>query len=199
MPQPITFWFDFASPYAYFARRPLAEIAARHGRPVIWRPMLLWAVLKAQGIAAPPDARVRWDYLMRDMERSARFFGVPYRHPKLPATAHVSMWMFYALTETRPQLAEPLMDAIFTAHMADGVTIGDAAALRAIAGSLGIAAEDADAAMTGPRGRELLAAAVEEAVAAGVIGSPFTIVDGEGFFGADRLPQIEWRLRGAAR
>lgn len=199
MPQPIVFWFDFASPYAYFARRPVAETAARHGRAVVWRPTLLWAVLKAQGIPPPPEARVRWAYLNHDMQRSARFWGVPYRHPPLPATAHVSMRMFYALTETRADLVEPLMDAIFKAHMVDGVTIGDAAGLREVAASLGVSAAEADAAMTGPRGRELLAAAVEEAVAAGVIGSPYTIVDGEGFFGADRLPQIEWRLRGDVR
>ena len=50
------------------------------------------------------------------------------------------------------------------------------------------------AAIDGPVGRERLAAAVADAVAAGVFGSPFVILDGEPFFGADRLPQIAWRL-----
>jgi len=36
-------------------------------------------------------------------------------------------------------------------------------------------------------------------VAEGVIGSPYTVVDGEGYFGADRLPQIAWRLARAEK
>ena len=48
--------------------------------------------------------------------------------------------------------------------------------------------------MNGPLGRARLAAAVDAAVADKVCGSPYFIVDGEPFFGADRLPQIAWRL-----
>ena len=48
--------------------------------------------------------------------------------------------------------------------------------------------------MEGPLGRERLAAAVDAAIADKVCGSPFFIIDGEPFFGADRLPQIAWRL-----
>ena len=44
--------------------------------------------------------------------------------------------------------------------------------------------------LTGPLLKERLKAECEEAIARGVFGSPFIIVDGEPFFGADRLPQI---------
>jgi 2-hydroxychromene-2-carboxylate isomerase len=36
-----------------------------------------------------------------------------------------------------------------------------------------------------------LAAEVDLGLARGVFGSPFIIVDGEAFWGADRLPQLE--------
>ncbi len=52
---------------------------------------------------------------------------------------------------------------------------------------------------TGGLGRERLNGAVAEAVAAGVCGSPWFFVDGEAFFGADRLPQIAWRLQANGR
>ena len=48
--------------------------------------------------------------------------------------------------------------------------------------------------MKGPIGRQRLAAAIDAAIADKVCGSPFFIVDGEPFFGADRLDQIAWRL-----
>ena len=39
---------------------------------------------------------------------------------------------------------------------------------------------------------------VEDAIAKGVFGSPFFIVDGESFWGADRLPMLEaWISKGA--
>ena len=53
MNTPLRFYFDFASPYAYFALRPLQALAKQHGRNLECRPVLLWAVLKAHGVAAP--------------------------------------------------------------------------------------------------------------------------------------------------
>ncbi|HKA43994.1 MAG TPA: DsbA family protein, partial [Burkholderiales bacterium] len=41
---PIDFYFDFSSPYGYFASNKIDELAAKHGRTVIWRPILLGAV-----------------------------------------------------------------------------------------------------------------------------------------------------------
>ncbi len=194
MSAPITCWFDFASPYAYVARAALGAVAARHGRPVAWRPVLLWAVLKAQNIAPPADSPAKWTYLLNDMARSAAFFGVPYRQPALPVSTHLAARLFHALTARSPALAEPLIDAIFQAFMAEGRPISDPEVLLGITAALGIARADAAEAMNGATGRTALAAAVEEAIAAGVIGSPFIVIDGEAFFGADRLPQIEWRL-----
>lgn len=194
MAKPIVFWFDFASPYAYFAQDAVARLAARHGRTVAWRPFLLWAVIKAHGIAPPQEAAARWSYLLHDMKRSADFMGLPFKAPKLPVSAHLSMRLFYAVCADRPDLARPLMSTIFRAFMVDGMAITDPDVLAGLVAPLGIDSSAAQAAMTGADGRAMLAAAVEEATAAGVIGSPYTIIDGEPFFGADRLAQMEWFL-----
>lgn len=83
---------------------------------------------------------------------------------------------------------------MFNAFFRDGRDITDKAELATVAVEAGIDAAAAEEGMSGQRGRELLAAAVAQGVADGVIGSPFFIIDGERFFGADRLPQIGWRL-----
>lgn len=64
-----------------------------------------------------------------------------------------------------------------------------------IAGRLGIDRDRVLAGINGGTGQTKLAAMVDQAVAEGVVGSPYFVVDGEGFFGADRLPQVEWRLK----
>jgi 2-hydroxychromene-2-carboxylate isomerase len=58
MTTPITFWFDFTSPYAYFALDAVERLAHSHGRALIWRPILLWAVLKAQKVPRLPGAPI---------------------------------------------------------------------------------------------------------------------------------------------
>lgn len=196
----LRFYFDFASPYAYFALRPLQALAKQHGRKIEYRPMLMWAVLKAHGIAAPLDAPVKRAYFMTDMVRSAAFHGAPYRHPaKLPVSSHLAARLYYAVVEQRPEAAQPLVHAIFDAFFVRGEDITLADVLCALAIAQGLDLEAAREAMQGQIGRQRLAEAVDRAITDNVCGSPFVIVDGEGFFGADRLPQIAWRLSQSAK
>ncbi len=194
MPAPIDVWFDFASPYAYLVRRPMLGLAERYGRAIAWRPVILWAVLKEQSIVPVADSPVKWAYLVKDMRRSAAFHGLPFGNPRMPMSSHAAARFYYALTAARPELVEPLIDALFAAQMVDNRPLSEPETLIATAARHGIDQAVAVDAIEGPVGRERLAAAVAEAVAAGVFGSPFVILDGEPFFGADRLPQIAWRL-----
>lgn len=192
--QPIEVWLDFASPYAYFAMRQLKRLAIASGRQLIWRPVILWAVLKAQGIPAPSASTAKWSYLLRDMKRSAEFYGLPFVQPKFPLSAHLAARMFYGITRKRPEISDALVSAILDAHMGEGAMITNKEVLSKIAYQLDIARADAFESIDGPEGRALLEAAVKEGIEQGVIGSPFIILDGEPFFGADRLPQLEWRI-----
>lgn len=195
--EPIRFYFDFASPYGYFAAQEVDGIGAEFGRAVEWRPILLWAVLKAQGIAAPLDSPVRLAYLLNDMERSAAFLGMPYRRPaKFPLSSHLAGRLFYAIREREPGKASALARRMLCAFFAEGRDISDATTLSELAAEVAIAPETTAEAMQGSVGRAGLEAAVTEAVAAGVVGSPYFLVDGEGLFGADRLPQLRWFLGG---
>lgn len=195
MSGPISLWFDFASPYAYFASTRIDEIAAEAGRSVDWKPILMWAVLKAHGIAPPMDAPVKRDYFLNDMRRSAAFYGLPYRDPlKLPLSSHLAARLWYGAAGSAPEKARALIDAIFTAFFVEHRDISDESTLASIAAAVGIPETEALDLMTGQAGRSQLEAAVGDAVKAKVVGSPYFRVDGEGFFGVDRLPQLRWFL-----
>jgi 2-hydroxychromene-2-carboxylate isomerase len=195
MAEPIHFYFDFASPYAYFALDGVEGLASRHGRRVEWRPILLWAVLKAHNIAPPLDTPARRSYFMTDMPRSAAFYGIDYRQPeKLPLSSHRAARLYYALAEREPEVARTYGCDVFSALFVRGEDISEENALMRIAGRHGLEASVARDAMDGKIGRRRLAAAINAAVADNVTGSPWFIVDGEPFFGADRLAQVEWRL-----
>lgn len=189
------FYLDFASPYAYFALPGIERLAAAHARGLEWRPVLVWAVLKAQKIAPPMESPARLRYFLTDMARSAAFHGLPYRHPsRFPLSAHRAARLYYAIAETDIVKAHDFGKAALAAFFTRDADISNEDVLVALAAEQGVAADAARAAIDAPLGRERLAAMIDAAVSDGVTGSPFFIVDGEPFFGADRLPQIEWRL-----
>ena len=193
--EPIRFYFDFASPYGYFAATSIGEIAQSFGRTVAWRPVLLWAVLKELGIAAPVQSQRRWEYLLCDMERSAAFLGIPYRPPaELTISTHRAARLFHAAHSVDPDRAVLLATRIFEAFFVEGKDVGNPQVLLAVAAEVGLDAAVASDAMDGQLGRALLENAMRSAVEDGVVGSPYIVADGEGFFGADRLSHVRWRL-----
>lgn len=190
----IEIFFDFASPYAYFMLPRLEELAGTHGRPLIRRPIMVWALLKAHGLPAPMEHAVRRDYMLADMARSARFHRMPYRQPEVMAVStHNAARAWYGLERDDAAAARRFGEAVFRARFAEGRDIGEAGSVAAIGREAGV---DAAAAMADQTARAALVETNREAVARGAWGSPFVFVDGQSFFGADRLPQIAWYLSG---
>lgn len=199
-PLKIDFYFDFASPYAWLISDRLEQLAARYQREVVWRPVLLFAIFKAVGLPPPMDTEAKRQYMLRDMERSARYYGVPYRHPaNFPAISTVPGRLFYGLAEQEPAQAQTFARHALRSHFVDGKDITRSDVVAEIASEAGISASSVEAALSGERGKSLLRESIEEATRRGVIGSPFVIVDGEPFFGADRLEHIEWWLKSQKR
>ena len=191
MAKAIRFYFDFASPYAYFASREIEKVAADCDRSVEWRPILLWAVLKAHEIAPPMDVPVKRDYFFNDMARSARFYGLPYKQPaKLPLSSHLAARLFHFIGKNDTQASITFAQRVFSTFFVEGGDISDETVMTALASEVGLSSELAKEGMKGPQGRALLELAVGEAIADGVIGSPFFIADGEKYFGADRLSHL---------
>ena len=196
MASPIRLYLDFASPYAYLALGPLRELAQTHGRELELKPILLWAVFKQQGVSNPIEKPARRRYFLEDVQRSADFFGVPLRLPDpLQVSAHLAARLFHAWTADHPQDSAVLAKEIFEAFFVEGHDITKPEVLGRLPCLASAAPEALVAALNGETGRDRLAATIEEAVRDEVTGVPFVLLDGERFFGADRLPQIAWRLK----
>jgi 2-hydroxychromene-2-carboxylate isomerase len=199
MSTPIDFYFDFASPYAYFLSGNLEALAAKHEREIRWHPVLLWAVLKQVGLPPPMESETKKRYMMRDIERSARFYGVPYRQPDpFPVSSHLPARLFYHLRAGDETLAERFAKRVFAAYFTENMSLSDAAAVAAIAASVGIDAKTASEGISAEAAKNVLRDEIAGAERRGVWGSPFVFIDDEPFFGADRLPQMEFLLQGRA-
>jgi 2-hydroxychromene-2-carboxylate isomerase len=188
---PVEFWFDFGSSYAYFASLEIEALAAKHGRAVVWRPFMLgaaFAVTGAMGLSRTPLKR---EYAGHDWRRIGRLRGVPYNPSRThPPIALPTMRAFYALDRRDPAAAVRFAKAAFEAAYVAGRDVGDLAVVLELSG---LSAE----AVSDPEIKTLAKARSDEAIGRGVFGSPWFFVDGEPFWGWDRLPMIDdWLTRG---
>ena len=195
---PIDFWFDFSSPYSYIASEWIEALAARHGRTVRWQAVLLGATFQAAELKPPVAYPIKREYSLHDFARSARFEGVPLNLPtEFPIPTTNAARLFWWLNETDPARAVAWARLGLRAYFARGVMLSNATALKALAAEFGLDPAQAERVWNDPPWKARLKAANDTAIAAGVFGAPFFMVDGEPFWGNDRKPQIErWLAQG---
>jgi 2-hydroxychromene-2-carboxylate isomerase len=196
MVAPVEFYFDFSSPYGYLASYRIDEIAAECGRAVTWRPYLLGVAFKSSGQSPLVSQPMRGPYHLRDMERTARRLKVPLVLPKgFPMATQAAGRAFYWLDAKDPAKARDLAKALYRAAFAQGRNITLAEVVAAVAGEIGLDPREVTDAIGSPEVKERLRAETENAIARGIFGSPFIIVDGEPFWGNDRLDDVRAWLK----
>jgi 2-hydroxychromene-2-carboxylate isomerase len=195
---PIDFWFDFSSPYSYVASEWIEPLAVRHGRAVRWHAILLGATFQAAQLRSPVEHPLKREYSMRDFERSARFEGVPYRlPPRFPIPTQNAARLFWWLHDSAPERAAAWAHHGLRAVFARGIDLSDAARLREVAAEFGLDPDEAESVWGDPAWKARLKGVNDAAIAAGVFGAPFFMIDGEPFWGNDRRAQMErWLERG---
>ena len=195
---PIEFWFDFSSPYSYLASERIDELAAQYGRKVKWRPMMLGAAFKASGLPLLISIPLKGEYSKRDIERSARYLGIPFAFPpKFPLATLAAARGYYWLHGQDCGKARAFAHAVFRAYWIDGLDISEGPVVLEIAGELGIDGDAFTAAIATQEIKDRVKQETDAAIARGMFGAPFFMVDDEPFWGADRLPQIDkWLATG---
>lgn len=195
---PIDFYFEYSSPYGYIAARRIEALAEKHGRKIAWKPFLLGIVFRTEGTQSLISYPKKGDYSKRDIERSARFHGIPFRWPpSFPVySVHAARATLWA-QRTQPDRAPDLIHALYRRVFEEGEEIGHRGDVLDVAASAGFDAGAAEAALQSAEIKTALREATQAAIDAGVFGSPFIIADGEPFWGADRMDMLDaWLARG---
>jgi 2-hydroxychromene-2-carboxylate isomerase len=196
----IVFNPSFSSSYSYFAAHLIDDVAARHASTVVWRPIRLARIhAHHHPEGRPPRLAVRNRYLRRDAERIAALRGLPLVFPTaFPPDSDLTAEICYALAD-RPGGVRRAVLALMTAVYGQGRPMRTPEEIAEGLAAAGYAAAEIRQAAADPAGKAGHDAAIAAALESGMFGAPWFTVEGEAFWGHDRLPYIEdWlRRRGA--
>ncbi len=182
--KPVTFWFEFASPYSYLAAERLRS-ERRRPPQMVWRPFLLGPILQSQGSPfAASSAKAA--YVWRDVARLADRQGLALQRPHPFPQNGLRAARIATAFAAEPWLAD-FVCAVFRAEFAHGHHLADEETLRDVLDGMGLPTaailDEAERAET----KAALRAQTEQAQALGIFGAPSFTVERELFWGQDRL------------
>lgn len=196
MDQVIDFYFDFISPYGYFAAMQVEAVAHRHNVTVRWHVFRLGvAVVKVMGLRPLMETPLKNAYVVRDVERLSTIYALPILSTiKTPDPVLLGS-AFYAVKDAHPACVPAFSKALYTHIWQRGEAVTHAEELGAIAHGTGIDQEWMFSPAILEAGRIRLRNATAEAIGRGVFGSPTFVVDKEMIWGVDRLWMLEHYLQ----
>lgn len=196
MPAPIIdAWIDYSSPFAYLGSTQIERVAREAGAAgVRFRPFLLGGLFKTIGtplvpIAAMPEAKRR--LVLLDLERWADVWGVPFRFAtRFPLRTVDALRLTLLAPEER---RAPLVHALMRATWAEDRDPADRAVLVGACEEAGL---DPSLALRTGDARAALVAETDAARDLGLCGAPTFVVNGQLFWGQDRLDHVARAVRG---
>ncbi len=195
MNKQVEFYFDVGSPAAYLAWTQLPRIAQEAGAEIVYRPFLLGGAFQATGNKSPMEVPAKGSYMLEDLKRFARRYGVPFEHnPHFPINTLTLMRGAVGLQLREPARVVPYVDAVFRAIWVEGRNMGDPATAGAVLQAAGFDAGQLLALAAEPEVKERLKTTTQEAVARGVFGAPSFFVEGALYWGQDRLDFVREAL-----
>lgn len=202
MKKTLDFWFDFASTYSYLSAMRVEAEAEKRGVTVNWRPFLLGPIFTSQGWNTSPFAiyPAKGRNMWRDMERRTAKYGLPFNRPPADQMGsfprHSVLAARCALVALYEDWGKDFCRSIYRAQFSDGADISAPNVIGDLIDAAGGVSQTVLFSAHARATKDQLRANVEEAQALGIYGAPSFTVDGELFWGDDRLEDaLDWALK----
>ncbi len=193
----IELYYDFRSPYAYFASRRTSLLTDR-GAEIVWRPVLASGLLNLQVNREPraevidPMCAIKRAHFMADIFRLIEYWEIPFAPPEpTPPVCNKAMAVA-AVFDAQGIEHSKFRDAIFAAVWQNQQDVQLPQVLSQCLGESGLDASEIESAQVD--GADILIANTEAAFKQGVFGVPTFVCEEQLYFGADRMELIASHL-----
>ena len=190
----VEIWFEFASTYSYLTVSRAEAACEAAGVAFEWKPFLLGPVFHAKGLSTSPFVLdpIKGAYMWRDVERRAARFGLPFQRPDIFPANGLNAARIMTATLDQPWCGE-FARAVFQAQFVRGEDISQFETLAAALQACGVEPEPWLDQAQSDAVKATLRQRTETAQTRGLFGAPSFLVQGELFWGDDRLEDaIAW-------
>lgn len=184
----VEFWFEFASNYSYLSVMRIEDAAAKRGVKVVWQPFLLGPIFQSFGWNNSPFVlqKEKGEYVWKDMPRQCAKYGIPWKMPSQFPRLGVLPLRIMLVGEGAPWVGEFARRVMLLNFSLDR-EINSREEMRAILGELGQPADRILEQAQTEAVKQKLRQQTETAKQLKVFGAPTFFVNGEMFWGNDRL------------
>ncbi|MBP5118034.1 2-hydroxychromene-2-carboxylate isomerase [Pseudomonas protegens] len=195
MSKKVEFFFDLGSPTSYLAYTQLPKICAETDSQLVYQPMLLGGVFKTTGNASPISVPAKGRYMLHDLARFARRYGVELNfNPHFPINTLLLMRATTGVQLRLPERFGEFLDCLFRALWVDKRNLNDPATITQVLEQGGFDPQQILDLSNDEEVKAALKDKTEQALQKGVFGAPSMFVGDELFFGQDRLDFVREAL-----
>ena len=195
--RPIDFFFTMGSTYSYLAVMRLPEVARATGITFNWRPFHLLTILNDMKHVPFADKPAKMNYMWRDLARRAAMHGIPITVPAPYPARQSAVANQIALLGMKEGWGEAFVREAYRQWFQHGHETGSEPNVSTALRSIGQDPSRVVAAAASEEVKAALAAETDRAKGVGIFGSPTFVVDGELFWGDDRLEDaVSWWRHG---
>ncbi len=195
MSKQVEFLFDVGSPYSYLAYKQLPKIAAAQGAQILWTPVLLGGIFQATGNHSPAEIPAKGLHSNIDLQRWAQHFGVAIEmNPNFPINTLQLMRGAVGMQMRGEAEFHTYLDAVFNAMFGKPKNMGQPDVVASVLTDAGIDSALFLTLVNDPAVKDALKKNTTEAVQRGVFGAPTFFVNGDMYWGQDRLHFVEAAL-----
>jgi 2-hydroxychromene-2-carboxylate isomerase len=197
MSKTLEFFYDCSSPWTYLAFTKIEDVARLHEAQLVWRPILVGGVFNAvnpsvyESRERPVRAKAR--YYAKDLQDWAHFYRIKIGQPTVFPVNSVKAMRGAFVAHEQGRIS-PYSRRVFESYWGEDRDISKDEVLRDIVRAVELDEKEFFSKIGAPEYKEKLKVNTDELINRGGFGSPSIFVDGEMFFGNDRLVLVEQAL-----
>jgi len=194
MDKKLEFFYDCSSPWTYLAFSRIEEVAQRHHTDLIWRPILVGGVFNAVNPSVyetrERPVRPKARYYAKDLQDWAHFYGLKIGQPTVFPVNSVKAMRGAFVAHEHGKIS-PYSRCVFEQYWGENRDISKDEVLSDIIRTVGLDAKEYFAKIGLQEYKDKLKQSTDDLIERGGFGSPTIFVDGDMFFGNDRLLLVE--------